>query len=108
MLGDGRAELAPADHDEIERPHVTAARQGIAVDVPRDGAIGRIRIGEGFVESVADVAPQHVESEVGWLRGRADNHGGLPKHEPRRKRGTPQQYFQCLRHDDLNKICILK
>jgi len=77
MLGDGGAERAAADDDEIERPHVAARRQGISVHVPRVGAIGRIGIGERFVKRVADVSPEHVECEVSRLRGRADIHVAL-------------------------------
>ncbi len=69
MLGDGGAERAAADYDEVERSHVAAWRQSIAVHVPRVGAKGRIGIGERFIKRVADVSPEHIEGEVGRLRG---------------------------------------
>src|SRR2546430_5691568 len=75
LLGDGRAKSSATDYDKIESPHVGARRQQIAIQISCVRAIRCVRVRKCFVEGIADVAPEHVEREVGGLRSGADIHG---------------------------------
>src|SRR5438128_7163476 len=87
MFRDGGAKRPATDDDEVEWPHVAPGRQ------LRCGPVHGIRVGEGFIERVADVATEHVEREVGGLRARADIHvRGSPV-----VRASYEGYVPCLR-----------
>src|SRR4029077_20487445 len=57
MLGDGAAERAAADDDEVKRPQIAACRQA------RSGACIRVDRDDHFVEGIADVATEDVTGE---------------------------------------------
>src|SRR4051794_25250213 len=61
MLCEDRTETASTDHDDVERPRVVLRTAIGTLSV-------RIRAGESFVHSVADVTAKHVPGKICFLR----------------------------------------
>ena len=75
VLREGGAEATPADHDHVERARVSA-----------DALIGA---GKRLIETVADVAAEHVTREIGRLRRRTRH--DLTSKKTRENKGNAEQ-----------------